>query len=250
MENILLEICCGSLDDALEAEGGGADRVELCSALFLGGLTPSLGTVIEAKAQLNIPVMVMIRPRGGGFCYTKAEMAVMEHDTALAVERGADGIVFGILNEDGTIDVDRCKRILKLSKGCQSVFHRAFDVTPDPFKALDQLVDLGVTRILTSGQEDTGPEGAPLIKRLIDYAGDRIEILPGGGIKPYNIQQVIQSTGCKQVHLAAWKSQHDASTQARPFVTFGGALRPPEDQYSVTDRSLVKRIAQMLNKPE
>jgi copper homeostasis protein len=250
MENVLLEICCGSLDDALEAEGGGADRVELCSALFLGGLTPSFGTIIEAKARLNIPIMVMIRPRGGGFCYTKAEMAVMEQDTVLAVERGADGIVFGILNQDGTIDLDRSKRILKLVGGRQAVFHRAFDVTPDPLKSLDQLVDLGVTRILTSGQEDTGPEGAPLIKRLIDYAGDRIEILPGGGIKPHNLQQMVQFTGCKQVHLAAFGVERDPSTQARPLVTFGGALHLPEDQYNVTDRSLVRRIAQMLKRPE
>ena len=114
MQRILLEICCGSLEDALEAEGGGADRVELCSALFLGGLTPSLGTIMEAKARLKIPIVVMIRPRGGGFCYTKSEMAVMERDTVLAAEQGAEGMVFGILNADGGIDEERCTRIRKL----------------------------------------------------------------------------------------------------------------------------------------
>jgi len=181
-QRILVEICCGSLEDALEAERGGADRVELCSALFLGGLTPSLGTIMEAKARLKIPIMVMIRPRGGGFCYTKSEMAVMERDTVLAAEQGAEGMVFGILNADGSIDEERCKRLRKLIGDRQAVFHRAFDVTPDPFRSLDQLVALGFTRVLTSGQEDTVPEGAQLIKRLIGYAGDRIEILPGGGI--------------------------------------------------------------------
>lgn len=176
-------------------------------------------------------------------------MVVMEHDTVLAAERGADGIVFGILNQDGTIDVDRCKRILKLIGGRQAIFHRAFDVTPDPFKSLDQLVGLGVTRVLTSGQEDAVPKGTPLIKRLIDYAGERIEILPGGGIEPYNLEQVVQSTGCKQVHLIAFGIQCDPCTQLRPFVTFGGALYPPEDQYNVTDRSLVRLIVQMAKRP-
>jgi len=204
-------ICCGSLDDALEAERGGADRVELCSALFLGGLTPSLGTVIEAKALLKIPIMVMVRLRGAGFCYTQPELAIMERDTALALERGADGIVFGVLNQDGAIDEDQCKQIRRLIGDRQAVFHRAFDVTPDPFKALDQLVELGITRV-TSGQEDSVPEGAPLIKRLIDYAGDRIEILPGGGIQLHNLRQVVESTGCKQVDLTAFRTQSDPST--------------------------------------
>jgi copper homeostasis protein len=246
MPRILLEICCGSLDDALEAERGGANRVELCSALFLGGLTPSLGTVAEAKARLKIPMIVMVRPRGAGFCYTELELAIMERDTVLAVEHGADGIVFGILKPDGTIDEARCRRIRQLIGDRQAVFHRAFDVTPDPFRALDQLVDLGITRVLTSGQEDTVPEGAPLIKRLIDFAGDRIEILPGGGIKPSNLQQLVESTGCNQVHLTAFKTQPDPSTRGRPSVTFGGALYPPEDRYEVTDSHLVGRIARIL----
>jgi copper homeostasis protein len=243
---ILLEICCGSLEDALEAEGGGADRVELCSALFIGGLTPSLGTIIEAKTRLKIPVMVMIRPRGGGFCYTPPEMAVMERDTVLACERGADGIVFGILNADGGIDKERCRLIRRLIGDRQAVFHRAFDVTPDPLRSLDQLIELGFTRVLTSGQEDTAPEGAPLIKRLIEHAGDRIEILPGGGIKLNSLRQVVEATGCKQVHLTAFKTQADTSVHGRPFVTFGGALYPPEDQYQVADRGLVERIVHTL----
>jgi copper homeostasis protein len=246
MQRILLEICCGSLEDALEAEGGGADRVELCSALFLGGLTPSLGTIMEAKARLKIPIVVMIRPRGGGFCYTKSEMAVMERDTVLAAEQGAEGMVFGILNADGGIDEERCTRMRKLIGDRQAVFHRAFDVTPDPFRSLDQLVSLGFTRVLTSGQEDTVPEGAHLIKRLIEYAGGRIEILPGGGIKPLSLRQVVESTGCKQVHLTAFKTQSDTSVRGRPFVTFGGALYPPEDQYQVADRYLVERVVRTL----
>lgn len=243
MHKILLEICCGSLDDAIEAERGGADRVELCAALFLGGLTPSLGTVIEAKSRLRIPVIVMIRPRGGGFCYSETEMAAMERDTSLAIEHGADGIVFGILKPDGAIDMERSRRIRRLIGDRQAVFHRAFDVTPDPFRALDQLIELGITRVLTSGQQDSAPEGAPLIKELIEHTAGRIEILPGGGIKPHLLRQFVEATRCTQIHLTAFKEATDTSTRGRPQVTFGGALYPPEDTFQITDSGLVQQIA-------
>lgn len=244
MKNTLVEICCGSIDDAIEAEAGGADRVELCSALFLGGLTPSLGTILEAKSRLKIPVMTMIRPRAGGFAYSEAEMASMERDADLALANGADGLVFGILHPDGTVDLERCSRLLKRAPNRQTVFHRAFDVTPDAFAALDQIVDLGFTRILSSGQQDSALDALAFIRRLIEYAGDRIEILPGGGISPASVPDVIRQTGCKQVHLTAFKSVVDTSTQARPNVTFGGGLPPQEDQFQITDRELVRRIVE------
>ncbi|MFO7695474.1 MAG: copper homeostasis protein CutC [Vicinamibacterales bacterium] len=243
MNRVQLEICCGSLDDAVEAAAGGADRVELCSALFLGGLTPSYGALVEGKRRLSIPVMFMARPRGGGFCYTAVEMAAMERDTEMAVAHGADGVVFGILEDDGRVDIARTRRLRSLAGNREAVFHRAFDVTPDAFRALDELVDLGITRILTSGQCDTVWEGLPLIARLVEYAGDRIQIMPGGGIKPYHVDDVIAKTGCRHIHLAAWKSQVDASTRQRPEVTFGGALYPPEDRYDMTDRAVVADLA-------
>ncbi|MHC4353578.1 MAG: copper homeostasis protein CutC [Planctomycetota bacterium] len=244
---ILIEVCCGSTDDAIEAERGGAGRVELNSSLFFGGLTPSLGSVIEAKKRLKIPVMVMIRPRGGGFCYTKAEMAVMEHDARLAVEHGADGLVFGILNEDGTIDRDRCKQLVDLAGEKEAVFHRAFDVTPDPLEALDRLVELGFTRILTSGQERTVPEGAELIRKLIDYAGGRIEIIPGSGIRPHNVREIVEQTAAKQVHLSAFEQRIDTSAQSRRHITFGGALRPPEDRYDIVNHKAIRSISDLLS---
>jgi copper homeostasis protein len=247
MKSILLEICCGSIDDAIQAEKGGADRVELCSALFLGGLTPSIGTVQEAKRRLKIPVMVMVRPRGGGFCYTEAEMATMERDAEASIDSGADGVVFGILESDGKIDVRRTKRMRQWIGKRQAVFHRAFDVTPNPFKALEQLVDLGITRVLTSGQKDTVPEGVELIAELMERAGKRIEILPGGGgLRPFNMLEIVKRTGCAQVHMTAWSVVRDSSTQARSEVTFGGALRPPEDLYDMTDAKLVQEIAKRL----
>jgi copper homeostasis protein len=247
MGKVLLEICCGSIDDAIQADAGGADRVELCSALFLGGLTPSLGTLQEAKRLVKIPVIMMVRPRSGGFCYTDAEMATMERDAETAVANGADGVVFGILDPDGKIDINRSTRLRKLIGARQAVFHRAFDVTPDPFAALEQLIDMGITRVLTSGQKNSVPEGIDLIKRLIERASDRIEVLPGGGIAPYNIKEVVERTGCRQVHLTAWGSVIDSSTQANRCVTFGGALYPPEDRYEMTDAGLVKKLARVLD---
>jgi copper homeostasis protein len=249
MTRVLLEICCGSLDDALEAEAGGAARVELCSALFLGGLTPSFGALVEAKRRLRIPVVVMIRPRGGGFCYSEPEFAAMERDVEVAVAEGADGVVFGVLHEDGRIDRARNRRLLERAAGRQVVFHRAFDVTPDPVGAVDELVDLGFTRILTSGQRDTVMEGVDLIARLVEHAGSRIQVMPGGGIKPYQFEEVLRRTQCREVHVAAFTSRRDESTQHRPWVTFGGALFPSENRYDLTDRAAVKELSGKVGRP-
>lgn len=242
----LVEICCGSIDDAIQAQAGGAQRIELCSALFVGGLTPSLGTLQYARQRLNIPIMAMVRPRGGGFCYSEAEFATMERDAEAMLANGADGIVFGILREDGTIDLPRTRRLREIAGGKQSVFHRAFDFTPDPFRALEELVSLGITRVLTSGQQATAAEGAELIRRLIDGAGDRIEVLAGGGIRLHNVADVVAQTGCRQIHLTAFKSVADRSTHHNPRVTFGSALPPAEDSYQMTDAGLVRQIVERL----
>jgi copper homeostasis protein len=243
---ILIEVCCGSVDDVVEAARGGADRVELNSAIFLGGLTPSLGAIIETKKRLNIPVMVMIRPRAGGFCYTKTEMAVMQHDAKLAVEHGADGLVFGILTSDGSVDTEHCKQIIELAQGRQTVFHRAFDVTPEPLKALEQLIDLGFTRVLTSGQQKTAPEGIELIRKLIVHAGGRIEILPGSGLRVNNIRAFVEQTKVTQVHFSAFDQRIDSSTQHRPHITFSGTIPPPEGRYDFIDQNVVQSICKLL----
>lgn len=246
---ILIEICTGSLDDAVEAQAGGADRIELNSGLFEGGLTPSLGTLIEAKQQLTIPVMCMIRPRGGGFHYTENELAVMQRDIRLAVDHGADGIVLGVLQEDGSIDLPRLRSLLARAGTCQTVFHRAFDVTPDPMQALEQLIDLGVTRVLTSGQEETVYNGCSLIRQLIEKGAGRIEILPGGGIDAFNLRDVLDRTGADQIHVAPLKARTDPSTQARPHVFFGGTLRPSETRYEMIDRNAVGAFQSICSAP-
>ncbi len=246
MGQILLEICCGSAEDAIEAASGGADRVELCSALFLGGLTPSLGSLLHAKQQTKIPVMAMNRPREAGFCYSATEFAVMERDTDLLLEHSADGIVFGILNDDGTVDIKRTRTLRKRIGSRQAVFHRAFDVTPDPFRALEELIDLGITRVLTSGQKNGAPEGATLIKRLIDYAQGGIEVLPGAGISLDNVRELVAATGCTQIHLTAFTERRDTSTQANPEIKFGSENGPSESMFTLTDRALVRQIKEEL----
>ena len=156
---ITLEICTASVEDCLAAEQGGADRIELNCALMLGGLTPSLGCLREALATVRIPIIAMIRPRAGGFNYSATELKVMLNDLESALAAGAAGIAFGILNADGTVDRARCQEVVSRCAGRQVVFHRAFDVTPDPLTALDQLADLGVTRVMTSGQEANAYNG-------------------------------------------------------------------------------------------
>lgn len=248
MGRVKVEVCCGSLDDALEAQAGGADRVEFCSDLFHGGLTPSIGAVIEAAKRLTIPFVAMVRPRGGGFCYTEPEFAAMLADAEQVLAHGASGIVFGVLNPDGTVDVKRNRRLAALAEGRQTVFHRAIDVTPDPFAALEQLIDMGITRVLTSGQEDTVPEGVAAIRALRERAAGRIEVMPGGGIKPSNLAWVVEQTGCEWVHIAAFKNARDTSCHARPHVTFGGALYPPEDLYPIADREAIAGVMRAVGK--
>ncbi len=245
-KDILIEVCCGSVEGAFEAEKGGADRVELNSSLFFGGLTPSIGAVIEAKKRLNIPVIVMIRPRGGGFCYTEIEFAAMLEDARLAIEHGADGLVFGILTEDGAIDQKRNAELVRITGDREAVFHRAFDVVPDPFKAIDQLVELGVKRILTTGQQDRVDYGLDLLKRLNDYSGGRIAILPGS-INKYNIRTILEKTGCREIHMASFINKTDRSATHGQEIHYGASLYPPEDSYRIIDRNAVAEINKILS---
>ncbi len=243
---ILLEVPLASLDDALVAVHAGVDRVEVNSALEVGGLTPSLGTVQEIRGALSLPVLPMIRPRPGGFAYSAADFRVMQRDIDLMLAAGVEGIVFGVLHEDGTIDGERCRRLRRQIEGRQAVFHRAFDVTPEPFRALEELIDLGITRILTSGQEETAYCGAPLIAELIRQAAGRIEILPAGGINRFTVADVLARTGCDQIHASLRRSCRDLSTQARPHLSFGGVLRRPEDRYDCTSAEAIAHLRGLL----
>jgi copper homeostasis protein len=243
---VILEIIASTVEDCLTAESGGADRIELCAAIGTGGLTPSLGTLIEAKKRVRIPLMAMVRPRSGGFCYSEEDFAVMQRDASLLLEQGADGIVFGILQPDGSVDGERCGKMLKLAHGRQRVFHRAFDVVPDPVCALDELIELGFTRVLTSGQRKTAAEGRDLISRLINRAGQRAEILPGGGVRAPNVRQLVEATCCTQVHMTAFSARTDPSTSSSP-LTFGSLPGSPSSSYEHVDREIVQKMREILD---
>jgi copper homeostasis protein len=244
---IFLEICTVSVEDCITAETQGADRVELNSALMLGGLTPSLGTLIESKARVKIPIISMARPRAAGFNYSAIEFATMQRDIDLLLEHGADGIAFGVLKADGTVDGERCRAIVRQIGSREAVFHRAFDVVPDPQRTMEELVDLGVKRIMTSGQEASAYNGAANIARYIQQAAGRVEILPAGGINRFTLEDVVRRTGCTQVHASLSGTHRDGSTQARPQVAFGGTLKPSEEEFTGTDARAVERVRQMLD---
>lgn len=247
MKPITVEICCGSAEDAIAAYRGGASRVELNSDMFHGGLTPTLGALRTVKKHCpDLPVMCMVRPREGGFCYTDTEYEVMLADAAAFLENGADGIVFGFLHEDGTVDTERCAAMLKVIGGAQSVFHRAIDVVPDVFTALDQLIGLGVTRVLSSGQKPTVPEGVPTLQRMMAHAAGRIQILPGAGITPENAQWVRDQLQTEMVHIALQRTAYDRSTQGNPAIYFGGMVFPPEDRFNVTHADDVARFVDIV----
>ena len=199
-----IEVCCTSLDEARAAAAGGAIRVELCTAISCGGVTPSHGTIESViGAGLGLAVNVLIRAREGGFCYTDAEVETMCRDIAFCRAAGADGVVIGALTPEGEIDTAACKKMIAAAGDMTVTFHRAFDICPNPRKALDTIIELGCNRLLTSGQESTAAAGAALIAELRTRAAGRIILMPGAGINPGNIAEVEQLTGAEEFHSTA-----------------------------------------------
>jgi len=246
MPKIIVEICCGSADDVIFAKQAGADRVELNSSMFLGGITPSIGELVIAK-RTGLPVIAMVRPREGGFNYTETEFETMLIDAAEFIKAGADGIVFGFLHEDGTVDAERCRKMIEIIGEKESVFHRAIDVVPDWRAALDELIKLNVTRVLTSGQKPSVHFGVETVRQMIEYAQGRIEILPGAGIKLENAEEIIAKTGATQIHAAMSKISFDNSTYSNPAIHFGGALYPPENIFNTADVDKIRELVDMVN---
>ena len=239
----IIEICLESSESVIAAEKGGADRVELCSDLFEGGCTPSFGVFKAARNNAkSIKINVMIRPRGGDFCYSDIEFEAMMEDVRLFKEHGADGIVFGILTPDGQIDVERSKRIIELAKPLPVTFHRAFDMTRDAFLSLETLIELGVDRVLTSGQEATVPEGADLLKELVDRAGDRIIVMPGCGITERNFEKMKRIIGAKEYHVHL-PEEYPSKMEFHPgHIYMGGMLRQSEFMLSHTSLRRVQDV--------
>jgi copper homeostasis protein len=184
----------------------------------------------------------MVRPRAGGFCYTDAEYETAKEDARLLLENGADGLVFGFLHEDGTVDSERTRELVRIAEGKPCVFHRALDVVPDWKRALDTLIELGVTRVLTSGQQSDVFFALDTIAEMIRYAGGAIEILPGAGITKQNVKKVVEATGCSQIHLACHKQLPEPSVKNNRSIYYGGALYPPEDRVDMIDSAYVADV--------
>ncbi|HOK27327.1 MAG TPA: copper homeostasis protein CutC [Bacteroidales bacterium] len=198
-----LEICVDSVESAVIAQEAGADRLEICCALAEGGLTPGYGLIRSVIDNSSIPVHVLIRPRGGDFLYTDNEFEIMRKDIEICGECGVHGVVFGLLDADGSIDVERSALLVEFAKPMSVTFHRAFDVCSDPLQALKDIIDAGADRLLTSGQKSTAYEGAGLIRKLLERAAEKIIIMPGGGINESNIEEIAKITGAKEFHLSA-----------------------------------------------
>ena len=231
---MIFEVCVDSVESAVAAEKGGAARVELCCALLEGGLTPSAGAIALARKSLAIGLNVIIRPRGGDFLYTAAEHQVMLEDVATAKALGADGVVIGTLTASGEVDVERTRELVERARPMSVTFHRAFDMTRDPFAALEALVGLGIDRVLTSGQEESAMEGLDLLRELVARASDRIVVMVCGNLTERNIARVAKETKAKELHVTGFVDVESAMTFRNPRVYMGGLLRPPEYTRSVT----------------
>ncbi len=242
MEKII-EICCGSYEDALNAYHGGAKRIELNSALYLGGLTPSLASLKLTKKNTDLKVITMVRPRGAGFCYNEIEFEVMKEDARCLLENGADGIAFGCLNKDGSLCLKQMKEMIELIKSYQGevVFHRAFDCVKNPYSSIEVLIELGVDRILTSGLKPKAMEGKKLIKDLQEKYGNQIELLAGSGINASNAKEMMDATGIYQVHSSCKDWVNDPTTQTNE-VSYSYASYPHENDYDVVSIELVEKI--------
>ncbi|MDR1780392.1 MAG: copper homeostasis protein CutC [Tannerella sp.] len=238
----IIEICANSAQSVVEAAAGGAQRVELCAAIPEGGTTPSYGEIRTAQALApSIDINVIIRPRGGDFLYTPAEVQSMLFDIEMARSLGVHGVVFGCLSAEGDIDTALMHRLIEAAQPLSVTCHRAFDVCRDPFTALEQLIELGVDRILTSGQQPDAVKGIPLIAKLVERAAGRIIIMPGCGVRPENIALIERETGANEFHTSARTIIQSRMAYRNENVPMGAA--PPSSEFDIpqTDRQLVKK---------
>lgn len=244
MSKILVETCAGSVEDCIRSYEGGADRIELNNGVHMGGLTPSIATVMLAKEKMPLPIISMIRPRGGGFHYNSVEIETMFKDAEFSIEAGSDGLVFGFLKSDGTVDEALTRKMVELchASGREAVFHRAFDVTPDPDKALETLIECGVDRVLTSGLKDKAIDALPLLKHLNDTYGDKIELVLGSGVNEGNAKTLIESTGVTQLH-ASFKGWYTDPTTISKDVSYAYSDAGDYDGVNVeTLESFIKNL--------
>lgn len=241
-----LEICAGSVESAIAARDGGAQRIELCAALEVGGVTPSAGLIAQARKVEGLTLNVIIRPRGGDFLYNDYEAACMEQDIHTCKQLGVDGVVIGALTAEGDIDTVTCKRLIAAADGMSVTFHRAFDMCRDPRKALEELIAMGCNRVLTSGQAATALAGAPLLKELVEQAAGRIVIMPGCGVNSSNAGAILKATGATEIHASARRSVGSGMIFRHSGVSMGN---PDCDEYArkETDVNEVRAIVESIS---
>lgn len=232
------EICANSVASCKAAQDGGADRVELCAGIPEGGTTPSYGMIKSARESIDIALNVIIRPRGGDFLYSHDELREMVYDIQTAKELGVDGLVFGCLTPDGNVDKAAMSKLMEAAGDTPVTFHRAFDHSSDPFRALEDIIELGCARILTSGCRPTALEGANLLARLVEKAGDRIIIMPGCGVKESNIAEIARLSGAREFHFSARESVESCMIFRNPEVAMGS-----EDDPYGTVQTTARRVA-------
>ena len=237
----ILEICAGSVASAIAARDGGAQRIELCAALEVGGVTPSAGLIAEVRKVEGLVLNVIIRPRGGDFLYDSHEIACMEEDIRTCRRIGVDGVVIGALTAEGDIDTATCKRLINAADGMSITFHRAFDMCRNPQKALEELIALGCHRVLTSGQAPTAEAGTALLGELVEQADGRIIIMPGCGVNSNNAARILQATGTNEIHASARKSVGSGMIYRNSSVSMGNS---DSDEYArkETDVNEVRAI--------
>ena len=247
-----IEICANSVESAIKAQEGVAYRVELCAGIPEGGTTPPFGDMRMARQMLHqTKLHVIIRPRGGDFLYSPLEQEIMLHDIKVARQLGADGVVFGCLTAEGDVDMAAMKKLMNAVGDMNVTFHRAFDMCKDPFKALEQIIELGCTRILTSGQESNAVKGIPLLKELVKQADGRIIIMPGCGVNPGNIKQIAEETNATEFHFSGRSSYESDMIFRNPKVSMGGTVKIEEYQRDITNPEIVKAaLAELAIKDE
>lgn len=246
MKKYTFEVCANSVASCVEAQRGGADRVELCAAIPEGGTTPSYGEIVMARRGIDIRLHVIIRPRGGDFLYTSTELETMLLDIDMARQAGADGVVFGCLTPGGTVDMSAMKRLIEAAKGLSVTFHRAFDMCADPVEALEQLISLGCDRVLTSGAEATAQLGVPLLKKLVIQAAGRIIIMPGCGVNESNIAAIAAETGATEFHMSARSTSPSGMVFRNGRISMGGTVTIDEYAHQLTDAGVLARIISKL----
>lgn len=247
---MLIEVCASTMQSAINAQSGGAKRIELCDNLYQGGTTPGPGTLELAREMLTIGINVLIRPRGGDFLYSEIEFETIKRDILFCKKIGCDGVVIGFLNADGTINIRQTVEAIELARPMSITFHRAFDMTVEPFTALDQLIEMGIDRLLTAGQKNKAPDGAGLIAELVIRAGKNLIVMPGSGINENNIAWMQKTTGAKEFHLTGQKPVASLMQFRKEGIFLGGIPQIPEYEIAETDVERIRNVVEIIDQIE